>query len=43
MLTGKANSVALHIFEVRNGRISRENVWLEGASVATQLGAAAAA
>lgn len=27
----------LHVFEFREGRISRENVWLDGASIATQL------
>lgn len=27
----------LHVFEFRNGRISRENVWLDGASIAAQL------
>ena len=27
----------LHVFEFRTGRISRENVWLDGASVAAQL------
>jgi steroid delta-isomerase-like uncharacterized protein len=31
----------LHVFEFRAGRISRENVWLDGASVAAQLTAAA--
>ena len=30
----------LHVFEFRDGRISRENVWLDGASVAAQLTAA---
>lgn len=29
----------LHVFEFRNGLISRENVWLDGASIAAQLGA----
>jgi ketosteroid isomerase-like protein len=27
----------LHVFEFRDGRISRENVWLDGAAVAAQL------
>jgi steroid delta-isomerase-like uncharacterized protein len=27
----------LHVFEFRDGRISRENVWLDGAGVAAQL------
>jgi steroid delta-isomerase-like uncharacterized protein len=27
----------LHIFEFKDGRISRENVWLDGAAVAAQL------
>ena len=27
----------LHVFEFRDGRISRENVWLDGASIAAQL------
>jgi predicted ester cyclase len=27
----------LHVFEFQTGRISRENVWLDGASVAAQL------
>jgi steroid delta-isomerase-like uncharacterized protein len=31
----------LHVFEFRTGKISRENVWLDGASVAAQLTAAA--
>ncbi len=31
----------LHVFEFRDGRISRENVWLDGASVAAQLTAPA--
>ena len=26
-----------HVFEFRDGRISRENVWLDGAAVAAQL------
>ncbi|MCI3269785.1 ester cyclase [Streptomyces cylindrosporus] len=30
----------LHVFEFKNGRISRENVWLDGASIAAQLTAA---
>jgi steroid delta-isomerase-like uncharacterized protein len=30
----------LHVFEFRAGRISRENVWLDGAAVAAQLTAA---
>jgi steroid delta-isomerase-like uncharacterized protein len=28
---------ALHVFEFRDGRISRENLWLDGAAVAAQL------
>lgn len=28
----------LHIFEFRDGLVSRENVWLDGAAVAQQLG-----
>lgn len=31
----------LHVFEFKDGRISRENVWLDGASIAAQLTAAA--
>ena len=27
----------LHVFEFRDGRISRENLWLDGAAVAAQL------
>jgi steroid delta-isomerase-like uncharacterized protein len=27
----------LHVFEFRGGKISRENVWLDGASIAAQL------
>ena len=27
----------LHVFEFRDGRISRENVWLDGAAIAAQL------
>jgi steroid delta-isomerase-like uncharacterized protein len=27
----------LHVFEFKDGRISRENVWLDGAAVAAQL------
>jgi uncharacterized protein len=27
----------LHVFEFRNGRISRENVWVDGASAVAQL------
>jgi len=27
----------LHIFEFRDGKISRENVWLDGAAIAAQL------
>jgi steroid delta-isomerase-like uncharacterized protein len=27
----------LHVWEFRDGRISRENVWLDGASIAAQL------
>lgn len=27
----------LHVFEFSDGRISRENVWLDGASIAAQL------
>ena len=27
----------LHVFEFRNGLISRENVWLDGAAIAAQL------
>jgi steroid delta-isomerase-like uncharacterized protein len=30
----------LHVFEFRDGRISRENVWLDGAAIAGQLSAA---
>jgi ketosteroid isomerase-like protein len=30
----------LHVFEFRDGRISRENVWLDGAAIAAQLTAA---
>ena len=29
----------LHVFEFRNGLICRENVWLDGASIAAQLAA----
>jgi steroid delta-isomerase-like uncharacterized protein len=29
----------LHVFEFRAGKISRENVWLDGASIAAQLAA----
>jgi len=32
----------LHVWEFRDGKISRENVWLDGASVAAQLDAASA-
>jgi steroid delta-isomerase-like uncharacterized protein len=32
----------LHVFEFRTGRISRENVWLDGASITAQLTAPAA-
>lgn len=28
----------LHVFEFRDGLVSRENVWLDGAAVAQQLG-----
>ena len=28
----------LHVFEFRDGLISRENVWLDGAAIAQQLG-----
>lgn len=31
----------LHVFEFRGGRISRENVWLDSASIAAQLTAPA--
>ncbi|HWM48895.1 MAG TPA: nuclear transport factor 2 family protein [Xanthobacteraceae bacterium] len=31
----------LHIWEFRDGRISRENVWLDGGSIVAQLTAAA--
>lgn len=27
----------LHVFEFRNGRISRENVWLDGGAIVAQL------
>ena len=27
----------LHVFEFRDGRISRENVWMDGAALAAQL------
>ena len=27
----------LHVFEFRGGKISRENVWLDGGAVAAQL------
>jgi predicted ester cyclase len=27
----------LHVFEFRDGLISRENIWLDGAAVAAQL------
>ena len=27
----------LHVFEFRNGLISRENVWLDSAAIAAQL------
>ena len=30
----------LHIFEIRDGAISRENVWLDVAAIAEQLAAA---
>jgi predicted ester cyclase len=30
----------LHVFEFRNGLISRENVWLHGAAAVAQLTAA---
>jgi predicted ester cyclase len=29
----------LHLFEFRDGRISRENVWIEGAAAIAQLAA----
>jgi steroid delta-isomerase-like uncharacterized protein len=31
----------LHVFEFRDGRISRENVWLDGSAIAAQLTATA--
>jgi predicted ester cyclase len=31
----------LHVFEFRNGKISRENVWFDGSAVAAQLTATA--
>ena len=39
---GKSGPVSfrlLHIFELRNGKISRENVWCDLASIQRQLGA----
>jgi hypothetical protein len=33
----------LHIFEFKQGRISRENVWLDGNAIITQLTAPSAA
>jgi hypothetical protein len=30
----------LHVWEFRDGRISRENVWIDGGSVIAQLSAA---
>jgi len=33
----------LHVFEFRNGRISRENVWLDGGAIVAQLTGSAAA
>lgn len=32
----------LHVWEFRNGRISRENVWLDGGGIVEQLTAPAA-
>jgi predicted ester cyclase len=32
----------LHVFEFSNGLISRENVWIDTAAIAAQLGATAA-
>lgn len=39
-IPGKGRQIAfrtLHVFEFRGGRISRENVWLDGGAVAAQL------
>lgn len=39
-IPGNAKQVrfrVLHVFEFRDGRISRENLWLDGAAVAAQL------
>ncbi|HYF09088.1 MAG TPA: nuclear transport factor 2 family protein [Acetobacteraceae bacterium] len=35
---GKASFRLLHIFEFRNGRIARENVWCDLAAIQRQLG-----
>lgn len=43
-IPGNDRSVAfrmLHVWEFRDGRISRENVWLDGGSIAAQLTAPA--
>ena len=36
-IAGNGKQGALHVFEFRDGRISRENLWLDGASIAAQL------
>jgi len=39
-MEGRGRSVhfrMLHVFDFRDGRISRENVWLDGGSIAHQL------
>ena len=33
----KISSRMLHVFEFRDGRISRENVWLDGSGIVAQL------
>jgi uncharacterized protein len=39
---GRASFRILHILEFRNGKISRENVWVDIASIMQQLGASTA-
>jgi predicted ester cyclase len=39
-LPGKGRRITfrlLHVFEFKDGRISRENIWLDGAAIQQQL------